>query len=192
MDSECHRVVDGGAATSTKSGGTFFCRGCYRICPANPRLKPGTQEYCSRRSCQRLRMDRWDKARLKADPEYREQRRKTKADSRRRCAANEATRRRQKQAQERAQPPPTNLPDPTPVTPAASGPSEPVCLELQIRPGLFLIRPAEAPASETKAVEIAAVWSDPALTIEHFASAVETDAFLLRRSAPQAAQKEVR
>lgn len=51
MNIESHRVVDGGVARSTKDGGTFVCRGCYRECPANPRLKPGVQNYCSRPSC---------------------------------------------------------------------------------------------------------------------------------------------
>ena len=179
----------GGPVSTTEGGGEFVCRGCYRICPSNPRLKPGEQEYCSRRSCQQLRQTRWEKAHLRNDPEYREHRRAAKTASRRKCAARDASRGRETRAQERAHPPPASLSEPTPVPSSLPAASEPVGPEVSIQPGLFLIRPAGAPAFATKTVEISAVWSFSSPTIEQISSAPETDAFLLRQSAPEAAER---
>jgi hypothetical protein len=171
--------------------GEFVCRGCYRICPLNPRLKPGVQEYCSRPSCQQLRQKRWDNARLRDDPKYREHRRATKAGSRRKCAARDAARKCETLAQKRAQPPPARASGPIPIPSSLPAASESGAPEVSIQPGLFLIRPAGAPACATKAVEISAVWFCPSPTIEQISSGPETDAFLLRQSSPEAAERGV-
>jgi hypothetical protein len=177
------------ASTVKKKSGEFVCRGCYRICPSNPRLKPGTQEYCSRPSCQNLREMHWEKVRLRADPDYRDHRRRTKADSRRRCASRDVARRREARSQDCADPPQERAPDPTPVALPVPATSEPTCSDVLIQPGLFLIRPAGAPVSSTRTVEIAVVWSCPSPAIEQISSAPETDAFLIQRSASEAAAR---
>jgi hypothetical protein len=170
---------------------TFVCKGCYRICQANPRLTPGIQEYCSRPSCQNLRERRWEKKRLQEDPEYRDRRRKTKRDSRKRCAARDVARKREKRFQACVDPPQARRPasiSAAPVEPEASAPTR--TKEL-FRPGVFLIRPIGAPASSTRTVEITALWTCPSTVIEQILSTPETDAFLLRRSALGAAEKGV-
>lgn len=175
-------------------GREFVCRGCYRICPGNPRLKAGEQEYCSRHSCQRSRIDRWERERLRLDEEYRLHRREAKAASRRKCAAKEGARRCETRTQERADAAQAGLPEP----PAASPPPavvpplvvpQPAGSKVPIQPGWFLVRPADAPESATQTVEISVVWSCPSPTIEQVSSAPETDAFLLHRSASCMAEK---
>lgn len=170
-------------------GAEFVCRGCYRLFPVNPRLKAGEQEYCSRLSCQRLRMARWEKERLRLDPEYRSHRRKTKAASRRKCAAKDSARRCETRAQERAEVAQAGLPEPTTASPPPPVVPQPAGSKAPIQPGWFLIRPANAPESATQTVEISVVWSCPSPTIEQVSSAPETDAFLLGRSASCAVEK---
>jgi hypothetical protein len=189
VNPECCPDAGGPVSTTGKTCAEFVCRGCYRVCSANPRLKPGEQEYCSRPSCQRLRMDRWEQERLQGDPEYRDHRRKAKAASRRKCAAADAACRRVVRAQERADPPQSELPEPPPSRPSTPATSKPVVPKLPIQPGWFLIRPANAPESATQTVEISVVWSCPLPMIEQVSSAPETDALLLRRSASGAADK---
>jgi hypothetical protein len=143
----------------------FVCKGCYRIRSANPRLKADAQEYCSRSACQRLRMNRWEQDRSAKDAEFREHRRETKRASRRKCAARDAARLRDTRAQQQAGRSPPVLPEaPAPQPPPqAEAPLAPPRDERAggIQPGLFLIRPANAPESATQAVEILAVLSGP-------------------------------
>jgi hypothetical protein len=167
----------------------FVCRGCYRICKRNPRLRPGEQEYCSRPSCQRLRQARWEMDRLKTDEKYREHRRVTKSESRHRCAARERNCRRLATVgfSVGPDPPVTTVPDSSgpATTRSLTDPSQPAS---GIRSGLFLIRPADAPESATQTVEISLVWSCRSSVIEQNLPRPETDAFLFSRSASDAAK----
>lgn len=168
----------------------FVCQGCYRICPGNPRLEPGEQSYCGRASCQRLRKSRWDRARLKKNPQYRELRRAAKAASRRKCATAHAARLREIRGQNGAVPGPAPPPGPSATRPLSSERSRAPGPTGAIQPGWFLIRPVNAPESATQTVEVSLVWSCPSAAIEQVSSAPETDAFLLCRSASCTAEKK--
>lgn len=162
---------------------TFICRGCYRECPANPRLKPGTQMYCGRPSCQLLRKERWEKARLGADPGYLEHRRAAKAASRRKCGTRSRPRRPEIPGGAGSDGPGMGPPRSTPAPPSSGASRGSVGHPVTVAPGWFLIRPAGAPESATQTVEIALVLSYPSSRIEQVSSAPETDAFLMCRSA---------
>lgn len=56
---------------------TFRCRHCGKIQKRNHRIK--YQQYCSDKSCQQARKNRWEKEKLSKDKEYLLQRREQKA-----------------------------------------------------------------------------------------------------------------
>lgn len=51
---------------------TFVCTCCGEEVAVNPRLPPGTQEYCSKPKCQRARRNARHKIRMATDAKYRE------------------------------------------------------------------------------------------------------------------------
>ena len=51
---------------------TFICQHCGRRCRCNPRVK--NQEYCSRKECQQVRKNKWEKEKYHNNPSYREKR----------------------------------------------------------------------------------------------------------------------
>ena len=51
---------------------TFICQHCGRICHCNPRVK--NQNYCSRKKCQQVRKNKWEKEQYNNNPSYREKR----------------------------------------------------------------------------------------------------------------------
>jgi hypothetical protein len=60
-------------------GKTIRCKGCYRIVPANPRLKNNEQRYCGETLCQSIRKAEWEKAKIAKDPGYKTKRDQTKS-----------------------------------------------------------------------------------------------------------------
>lgn len=189
MKAACTDASGASLSSTRERVSEFMCRGCYRLCRANPRLKHGEQEYCGSRSCQLLRKERWEQERVEKDPKYRDHRRKAKAASRRKCAARRTARRRVIRVQERPDLAQAGLPEPSASRASLPAMSEPARHKVPIQPGWFLIRPADAPECATQTVEIAVVWSCPSPTIEQVSSASETDAFLLVRCASGAAKK---
>ena len=57
--------------------GNFFCQCCGKRIRKNPRLKI-QQRYCGSKSCQRARMNAWEKDRRKNDPLFKVQRNRQK------------------------------------------------------------------------------------------------------------------
>ena len=49
----------------------FWCVGCHRERPANPRLRPGQQSFCSSRRCQRKRKRAWELNQQQSNVVYR-------------------------------------------------------------------------------------------------------------------------
>ena len=56
----------------------FFCRHCGKKTPVNPRLKK-RQKYCSKKSCQQSRKNKWEREKIKKDALYRQKRNSQKA-----------------------------------------------------------------------------------------------------------------
>jgi len=54
-----------------KAERAFWCVGCHRERPANPRLRPGQQSFCSSRRCQRKRKRAWDLNQQQSNEVYR-------------------------------------------------------------------------------------------------------------------------
>ena len=44
------------------------CANCGRMVPANPRVK--NQTYCNRKTCQRVRKNKWKQNKMASDPDY--------------------------------------------------------------------------------------------------------------------------
>jgi len=57
---------------------SFQCQCCHRILPLNPSIS--NQRFCNRPKCQQTRRNKWRRAKLKSDPDYRA----NKADAQRR------------------------------------------------------------------------------------------------------------